>query len=162
MHSPAPPVTPRPGAQAFDECIEFATGPEARFLVRFHAMCSRARRSNPFRWIPLRSGRLGIRVLAATGAAACGALLVACGSGGSSTTKVYLDIPRVERSIKRSILAQRNLHATVVCPTHVLQKPGKFICIATTYSVKKPHREIRTPFLVTIQNTKGYVTYVGK
>jgi hypothetical protein len=38
----------------------------------------------------------------------------------------------------------------------------RFACIATTYSVKKPHRKIKTPFVVTIHNDKGYVTYVGK
>lgn len=93
---------------------------------------------------------------------ACAGLIGACGSSGSSTAKTYLDVARVERSIKRSILAQRHLRSTVACPARVLQKPGNFACIATTYSVKKPHRKIQTPFVVTITNSKGYVTYVGK
>ncbi|HTW40745.1 MAG TPA: hypothetical protein VMD79_00330 [Solirubrobacteraceae bacterium] len=68
----------------------------------------------------------------------------------------------MERSIQRSITAQRHLASTVVCPTRVPQKPSSFACIATTYSAKKPHKKIQTPFLVTIHNSKGYVTYVGK
>ncbi|HYM54038.1 MAG TPA: hypothetical protein VES97_01645 [Solirubrobacteraceae bacterium] len=59
-------------------------------------------------------------------------------------------------------MSQRHLKSTVVCPAKVAQQPGKFACIATTYSVKKPHRKIKTPFVVTIHNSKGYVTYVGK
>lgn len=103
------------------------------------------------------------RCIAATAAvAACGGLIAGCGSSGSSSKKVYLDVARVERSIEQSILSERHLHSTVVCPTRVLQKPGNFACIATTFAVKKPHREIKTPFLVTIKNTKGYVTYVGR
>jgi hypothetical protein len=95
-------------------------------------------------------------------AVACGGLLAACGSSGSPTASTYLDVARVERSIQGSIRAQRHLTSTVACPTHVLQKPGKFACIATTYSAKKPHKRIQTPFLVTILNSKGYVSYVGK
>jgi len=68
----------------------------------------------------------------------------------------------VKRAIEGSILSQRHLKATVVCPAKVVQKPGKFACIATTYGVKKPRRKIKTPFVVTIHNNKGYVTYVGK
>jgi hypothetical protein len=103
-------------------------------------------------------------------AAACGGLICGCGSGSSHTTaagssstvSTYLDVGHVERSIERSIRSQRHLAATVVCPAKVVQKPGKFACIATTYSAKKPHKKTETPFLVTIRNSKGYVTYVGK
>jgi hypothetical protein len=91
---------------------------------------------------------------------ACAGLIGACGSTTEKTT--YLDVGRVERSIERSILAERNLLATVVCPTRVVQRPGKFPCIATTVSAKKPHKSVKTPFLVTIHNDKGYVTYIGK
>lgn len=97
----------------------------------------------------------------------CTALLSACGSAaGSSTTTtakpVDLDVARVERAIERSILAQRHLKSTVVCPATVPQRPGKFPCIATTLSVKKPHRPIKTPFVVTIHNSKGLVSYEGR
>jgi hypothetical protein len=34
--------------------------------------------------------------------------------------------------------------------------------ITTTFDVKKPHKVTKTPFLVTIHNDKGYVTYIGK
>lgn len=59
-------------------------------------------------------------------------------------------------------MRQRHLASTVVCPPKVAQKPGKFPCVATTLSVTTPHRAIKTPFIVTIHNDKGYVTYVGK
>jgi hypothetical protein len=91
---------------------------------------------------------------------ACAGLIGACGSTTKKTT--YLDVGRVERSIERSILAERNLRSTVECPTRVVQRPGKFPCIATTFSAKKPGKSVKTPFLVTIHNDKGYVTYVGE
>jgi len=100
-------------------------------------------------------------------AVVCAVLVSACGSSSGSSTSTgartpNLDIARVEREIKRSILVQRHLKSKVVCPATVAQRPGKFPCIATTLSVKKPHREIKTPFVVTIHNSKGYVTYIGK
>ncbi len=103
----------------------------------------------------------------AASAVLCAALLSACGSSsGSPTTTTakttYLDTARVERAIEGSILAQRHLKSTVVCPAKVAQRPGKFPCIATTLSRKKPHRAIKTPFVVTIHNSKGAVTYEGK
>jgi len=101
-------------------------------------------------------------IRAAIATVACAASLGACGSSGSSTTATYLDVTRVERSIQHSIMVQRHLASTVVCPTRVRQRPSNFACIATTYSAKKPHKKIQTPFLVTIHNDKGYVTYVGK
>jgi hypothetical protein len=114
----------------------------------------------------LGTGRIGRLLVTAIVAVACAGAIAACGSSGSqtgsSTASTYLDVARVERSIQRSIRTQRHLAATVACPTRVLQKPGKFACIATTYSAKKPHRKIQTPFLVTIANSKGYVTYVGR
>ena len=103
----------------------------------------------------------------AASAVLCAVLVSACGSSsGSPTTTAArttnLDVARVERAIERSILAQRHLKSTVVCPAKVPQRPGKFPCIATTLSVKKPHRAIKTPFVVTIRNDKGAVTYEGK
>ena len=107
--------------------------------------------------------------IAAT-ALACAALMSACGSSGTSSsstgstaTKTHLDTARVERSIEQSILTERHLHSKVVCPAVVLQEAGKtFECIATTRSAKRPATVKETPFLVTVQNSKGYVTYVGK
>jgi len=96
-------------------------------------------------------------------AVACAVLASGCGSssGNTPTTKAeYLNIVRVEHAIEASILSQRHLKAQVRCPVKVAQKPGKFPCIASMISAKKPHKEIRTPFIVTIHNDKGYVTYV--
>ncbi len=102
-------------------------------------------------------GRAGCGIVAAL---ACAGLIGACGSTPAKTH--YLDTSRVERSIERSILAERQLRSTVVCPTKVVQKPGTFPCIARTLAAKKPHKAITTPFVVTIHNDSGYVTYVGK
>lgn len=96
-------------------------------------------------------------------AVACAGLISGCGSSGhSSRTAKYLDIARVKTSIEQSIISQRHLKSTVVCPAKVRQKPGKFACIATTYNAKKPHKKTKTPFVVTVHNDNGYVTYVGK
>ncbi|HTA33092.1 MAG TPA: hypothetical protein VK721_06675 [Solirubrobacteraceae bacterium] len=100
---------------------------------------------------------------AITLALTCVGLISACGSSGTSgTTTKSLDVARVERAIEQSIMNQRHLKSKIDCPAKVLQKPGKFACIATTFAPKKPHREVKTGFLVTIHNDKGYVTYVGK
>jgi hypothetical protein len=102
----------------------------------------------------------GRRIAVTATCVVCTGLIGACGSTTKRTT--YLDVGRVERSIERSILAERNLRSTVVCPTRVVQQPGKFPCIATTFSDRQPHKSSKTPFLVTIHNDKGYVTYIGK
>jgi hypothetical protein len=68
---------------------------------------------------------------------------------------------RVAHSIESSILAQRHLHYHVLCPVKVPQEQGRtFECVATGHNAK--HKLATTPFLVTIQNKRGYVTYVGK
>jgi hypothetical protein len=101
-------------------------------------------------------------------ALACVALISACGSSSTSSTsttaaKTNLNTARVAVSIEQSILNERHLHSKVVCPTAVPQETGKtFECIATTTTTKPPIKTITTPFIVTIQNGKGYVTYVGK
>jgi|SRR6266571_9084536 len=98
-------------------------------------------------------------------ALACTALMSACGSSKSSTsrTKTNLNTARVAQSIEQSIVAQRHLQATVVCPPTVVQEKGKtFECLATIQSAKPPGKVIKTPFVVTVQNASGYVTYVGK
>ena len=96
-------------------------------------------------------------------ALACAALISACGSSSKSPPKTNLDTAHVALSIERSILSDRHLHAKVVCPAAVPQEKGKtFECTATTRGVKKPFAVTTTPFVVTIQNSSGYVTYVGK
>jgi hypothetical protein len=101
-------------------------------------------------------------------ALACAALISACGSSHSSSTsstpaKTDLNTAEVALSIKQSILTQRHLKAKVVCPAAVRQEKGKtFECIATTRGVKPPFALIETPFVVTVQSDKGFVTYAGK
>jgi hypothetical protein len=107
------------------------------------------------------------RVQVALAVAACAGLISACGSSSSSSSstaaKTNLNIARVAHSIEQSIVAQRHLTATVVCPTTEPQEKGKkFECIATTRTIAKPVKVAKTPFVVTVQNEKGYVTYVGK
>ena len=97
---------------------------------------------------------------------ACAGLLAACGSSNSnssSSAKTKLNTARVARSIEQSILTQRHLRSKVVCPTAVPQEKGrKFECVATTETVKHPVKVGKTPFVVTVQNANGYVTYEGK
>ena len=98
-------------------------------------------------------------------ALACAALLSACGSSKSSTssTTTNLNTARVAHSIEQSILAQRHLTSSVVCPAVVPQQQGKtFECIATTRTTKPPIKVGKTTFVVTVQSSKGYVTYAGK
>jgi len=109
----------------------------------------------------LRARRGGIGAVAAL---ACVALMSACGSSSTtSTAPKTLNTARVAASIEQSILKERHLSAKVICPTTVLQEAGKtFQCIATSTSTKPPFVVTKTPFVVTIQTNKGYVTYVGK
>lgn len=106
------------------------------------------------------------RSAAAPFALVIGALLLGgCGSSKSSSTSSTvipnLDTARVAHSIERSILTQRHLHYHVLCPAKVPQEQGRtFECLASGRNAK--HKLATTPFLVTIQNKRGYVTYVGK
>jgi len=115
---------------------------------------------------PPRSARL-IRArggaFVALAALAGAALLSACGSSSSSssTTKTNLDTAKIAVSIEQSILKQRHIHATVSCPTPIPQEVGKtFTCVArSTSTVNGKSTTVTTPFTVTVQSTKGYVTY---
>lgn len=93
-------------------------------------------------------------------------LMSACGSKSKTSStpkKINVDTAQVARSIEQSILAQRHLRSTVVCPAVVPAEAGRtFECVATTRSIKKPVHAVKTPFVVTVQNKKGGVTYVGK
>lgn len=106
--------------------------------------------------------------IVAISALACAALLSACGgsssSSTSSTSTTNLDTARVAKAIEASVLSQRHLKVTVTCPTTVPQVAGKtFSCTAIGYSTKNPSVVVtKTPFTVTVQNNKGYVTYKGE
>lgn len=112
-----------------------------------------------------RAGRGGVLAVATL---ACAALISACGSSSptSSTETVSgtpVDTARVAASIEETVLKQRHIHVTVVCPTSVIAEKGKtFECIATSRAAKPPHALDKTPFVVTIETDRGYVTYVGK
>jgi hypothetical protein len=89
-------------------------------------------------------------------------LLTGCGGASSphtvSTTATpdSLNTARVARAIEASILAQRQLHATVRCPlSEPLRKGWHFVCLATTSAGQ-------TPFVVTEVDNRGSTTYVGK
>jgi hypothetical protein len=113
---------------------------------------------------PARARRRRVSVAAAS-ALAVAVAISACGSSSSktSTAKANVNTAQVARSIEQSILAERHLPSTVVCPATVVAEKGQtFECIATTRSVKKPFKPVKTPFVVTIQNNRGGVTYVGK
>jgi hypothetical protein len=114
------------------------------------------------RALPVRARRGAIGALAAL---SCAALFSACGSSNSSTstTVANLDTTRIAKSIEESVLTERHLHVSVTCPSAVPQEKGKtFVCIATSQTTKKPITTVKTPFTVTVQNDKGYVTYKGE
>jgi 7-keto-8-aminopelargonate synthetase-like enzyme len=102
----------------------------------------------------------------AVAALACALLVSACGSSSSSsssTATTTVDTARVAASIQQSVLTERHLRVTVVCPSTVPQEKGKtFICIATGHSAKNPAVVTKTPFKVTVQTDKGYTTYIGE
>ena len=106
-------------------------------------------------------------ILVVITALAAAALMAACGSSksgeSSSGAKANVDTARVALSIEGTILEKRKLHSKVVCPAPMPAVPGNtFECIASVKAAKAPHTVSKTPFLVTIQNARGYVTYVGK
>jgi hypothetical protein len=115
--------------------------------------------TNPTVARPVRTRRGAV---VAVTALACAALIGACGSSSPKAT-TNLDTHRVALSIEQSIFTKRHLHSTVTCPEKVPQEQGKtFVCIAATRSAKKPFGIVKNPFTVTIQNNRGYVTYVGQ
>jgi hypothetical protein len=110
-----------------------------------------------------RSGTVAVGLAAAL---VCAAAMSACGSkskSSSSGAATNVNTAQVASSIHQSILAQRHLASTVVCPPVVVAQAGKtFECVATTTTTTKPVHQVKTPFVVTIQNNRGGVTYVGK
>jgi len=83
-----------------------------------------------------------------------GLLVVACGSGSSSTNSEFLSTKQTKLAIEESILNQRHIHATVACPTEVVREKGvTFQCVATTPN------GARTIFHVVEANSRGYVEY---
>ena len=96
--------------------------------------------------------------------AAIAVLLGACGSSSTSTTSTVtqnLNTKRDERAIEQSIRTKRHLKYHVTCPPLVPIEQGRvFECVASGRNAK--HKRESTTFVVTIQNNRGYVTYVGK
>jgi hypothetical protein len=89
--------------------------------------------------------------------------VAACGGSSSSestTPKANVDTAKVARAIAGTVLEKRHLKATVTCPAPMPAVPGStFECIA---KITRAKHTGTSPFLVTIQNNRGYVTYVGK
>lgn len=110
------------------------------------------------------------RGLILAGAIACAGLISACGSSGSSTASSEptpgtrpVDTTQVAASIKQTLLEKRKIHATVSCPATIVAETGKtFVCTAKSHSTTTPSVVVSTPFKVTIENNRGYVTYVGE
>jgi hypothetical protein len=114
----------------------------------------------PARGLGIRSG-----TIVAVAGLACAALISACGSSSSesSTASKPVDTAKVALSIEQTVLAKRHTHVKVTCPPTVASEPGKtFECTATARSTKPPYVETTTPFVVTVQNHLGYVTYASK
>jgi hypothetical protein len=91
----------------------------------------------------------------------------ACGGSSSTsegtTPKANVDTPKVAVSIEQTILTKRHLKSTVVCPAPMPAVVGStFECIASVTAAKAPHTVTKTPFVVTIQSPRGFVTFVGR
>ena len=85
---------------------------------------------------------------------AVGLVLAACGSGSASTSSQFLDTAQTRRAIEASILQERNLRATVSCPSEVVREKGiRFDCVATTPN------GVKTIFHVVEADSRGYVEY---
>jgi len=99
-------------------------------------------------------------------ALAAALLLSACGGGSSSPSEESgtgkpLDISRVEKAIEESVVNERHLHTTVVCPAVEQRKGLTFTCYASGV-VTKPHghtESFKTPFTVEQVNGSGSVYY---
>jgi hypothetical protein len=159
----APPPAPDPASEA----AKYRGGTPARANGYYTRM-----QIEPEAPTPRRVRRSGAKrgALAAVAALAGAALLSACGSSSSSTATSSvsgktLDTARIALSIEDSILSQRHTHAKVTCPANQPQEPGHtFTCIATTtayttHEGKTTPTIVTTPFTVTVQNSRGYVTY---
>jgi len=114
-----------------------------------------------------------MKPLAAALAVVCAVLAVALASTHSTTKTLVvkppssqtmsLDTAKVEDAIRTSIRLQRSMDAVVRCPRVEPQEAGTtFTCTATTHRVSVPHAAVYTPFAVTVQNARGYSTYVGR
>jgi len=109
---------------------------------------------------------VSIRTLTAV-ALACSVMITACGSSsspsGSPTAqgKTFLNTKRVAAAITASILSERAIHASVVCPPRVPQVKGlKFSCVASTYATAHGHRKlVHTVFTVFQKDNDGNVYY---
>jgi hypothetical protein len=114
-----------------------------------------------------RRARAGLTV---AGALACAALISACGSSGSSSSSAEpapgtrpVNTAQVAASIEHTLSEKRHITAKVTCPASVSAEKGKtFVCMAAVHDPTKPSKVTTTPFKVTIQNNRGYVTYVGE
>ena len=87
--------------------------------------------------------------------------LSACGGSSTRTTagSLHLNTEKIALAIAASILQQRGLHATVLCPEHIQQRKGQiFTCTATTLSHGKP---VKTSFRVVQTDNNGGVTYTA-
>ncbi len=70
---------------------------------------------------------------------------------------VTLDVAKVQRAIAASVLAQRHVHATVTCPSEVIQQAGVvFSCTAAIAGGSH-----RYPFEVSETDDAGHVRYLG-
>jgi hypothetical protein len=102
-------------------------------------------------------------ILAIT-ALACAALLSACGSSKSSTeAKAFVETGKVAKDIEHTIAAKQGLKARVLCPAPMPAVPGNtFECVASVEAAAAPHTVTKTPYIVTIQSSRGFVTYASK
>jgi hypothetical protein len=103
---------------------------------------------------------VGACLLVLTTVSACGGSSSSPGSpSGKPAANGTLNTPRVALAIEQSILSERHIHASVVCPANIPQEKGfTFTCVATTYT-SKGHHPVHTTFTVSQTDSAGHVYY---
>jgi hypothetical protein len=81
---------------------------------------------------------------------------------GSKAALVILNTSHVSSAIEQSVLAQRGVKSTVVCPRDVLQKVGlSFVCKAVVARAGSKVKAGTYQFRATESDSLGHVRYVG-
>jgi hypothetical protein len=79
--------------------------------------------------------------------------------GVSAKSVPVINAVKVARSIRESIRSERKITATVACPSGIPRQQGlQFVCTATTTAAQTKRPGV-TDFVVTEQNSRGFVSY---
>jgi hypothetical protein len=86
------------------------------------------------------------------------AVLPGCGSKAEDPARLFLNNETIERSIERSILAQRHVQAFVSCPALIrIQRNQRFTCVAIVPRNRRFYVRVTQ-----VGDTGGHVHYEGE